>query len=211
MVPGPREPRTVLSVTALEAEVFYSQRTSEWAWRVCWGLLALIAVVGLLISLERGLKFALTSALVCAAVWGIPVWVAMLTLFSIDRYGKIRLTREALRVGRATVATAQIDLEDLLLQAREDQAAARRWAHVLSGANLPATRIVGQAPMLGGSYGSTFGSAVLTIRLTDVGWRQIDVKRWGELLDGLLRVRTGQDPLPPLRESCAATCPTGHQ
>lgn len=65
---------------------------------------------------------------------------------------------------------------------------------MLAGADLPGERVVGQAPMLSGAYGSTYGSWVLTIRLTDGGWRRIDAKRPAELLDALLRARTGQGP-----------------
>ncbi len=121
-------------------------------------------------------------------------WVALLTLWSIDRYGKIELTRARLRVGRDTLPTSQVDLVDLLLQARSDEGAARRWRHVLDGVDLPAERIVGQAPLLGGAYGSVFGSQVLVIRLADASWGAIDVKRPAELLDALLRARTGQEP-----------------
>ncbi len=97
-------------------------------------------------------------------------------------------------MGRATLPISQVDLVDLLLQARLDEGAARRWRHLLDGAELPAERVVGQAPMLGGAYGSTYDSWVLTIRLTEGGWRRIDAKRPAELLDALLCARTGQEP-----------------
>lgn len=60
---------------------------------MCWELLTLLFVGGLVANLEDGFGDALISALAYVVAWGIPVWVALLTLYSIDRYGKIELTR----------------------------------------------------------------------------------------------------------------------
>ncbi len=56
---------------------------------MCWGLLTLLFVGGLVANLEDGFGDALLSALAYVVAWGIPVWVALVTFASIDRYGKI--------------------------------------------------------------------------------------------------------------------------
>lgn len=181
----------------LDATVLYRQRTGRTGFRICYLLLGLLALYGLLSSLDRGLGFALLSAVLYPVTLGIPVLIALLTLWSKDRYGAVTLTAETLRVGRTTVPVLDLDLTDLLLQAREVPALAERWAGLLAATPLPAERVVGQAPMLGGSYGSSYASAVLTVRLDDLGWRRIDAHRPTELLDALLIARTGGPPQAP--------------
>ena len=178
----------------VESAVLYRQRTGRLGFRVCYVLLGLLALYGLLSSLDRGLGFALLSAGLYPVTLGIPVVIALLALWSTDRYGAITLTPTQLRVGRATVATRDLDLDDLLLQAREIPALAQRWAPLLASTPVPSDRVVGQAPMLGGSWGSSYASAVITVRIDGLGWRRIDAKHPTELLDALLIARTGGQP-----------------
>lgn len=178
----------------VDRTVLYRQRTSRVGFRICYVLLAALVLYGLLSSLDRGMGFALLSAALYPVTLGIPVLIALLTLWSIDRYGAITLTPRELRVGRATVATRDLDLPDLLLQARETPALTGRWAPLIDRTPLPPERVVGQAKMLGGAYGSTYGSGTLTVRLEGLGWRTIDAKRPTELLDALLVARTGGPP-----------------
>jgi hypothetical protein len=174
--------------------VLYRQRTGRLGFRLCYVLLGLLALYGLVSGLDRGIGYALTGAALYPVTLGIPVLIALLTLWSMDRYGAVTLTPSELRVGRATVRAQDVDLTDLLLQAREIPALAERWASVIASNPLPAERVVGQAPMLGGSYGSTYGSGMLTVRLAAGGWRGIDTKRPIELLEALLVARTGGPP-----------------
>ena len=180
----------------VDSTVLYRQRTARLGFRICYVLLALLALYGLMSSRDESIGFALASALLYPVTLGIPVLIALLTLWSKDRYGAVTLTPTELRVGRTTVPTPDVDLADLLLQAREIPDLAQRWAAVIATTPLPAERVVGQAPMLGGSYGSTFGSDVLTVQLEHLGWRRIDAKHPTELLDALLVARTGDRPAP---------------
>lgn len=174
--------------------VLHRERTSRVGFRICYAMLALLAVYGLLSSLDGGLDFALLSAALYPVTIGIPVVIALLTLWSIDRYGAVTLSPAELRVGRTTVPTADLDLTDLLQQARDTPGLAERWTPLIQSASLPPDRIVGQATMLGGSYGSTYGSRMFTVRLAGLGWRGIDTRQPVELLDALPVARTGGPP-----------------
>lgn len=178
----------------VDDSVLYRQRTGRLGFRICYVLLGLLALYGLLSGLDQGLGYALAGAALYPVTLGIPVVIALLTLWSKDRYGAVTLTPDTLRVGRTTVPVHALDLTDLLLQAREIPALAQRWAGLIASTPLPAERVVGQAPMLGGSYGSSYASAVLTVRIDGLGWRRIDAKRPTELLDALLIARTGGLP-----------------
>lgn len=178
----------------VDRTVLYRQRTSRLGFRICYVLLAGLALYGLFSDTSRGLGYALLGAALYPVTLGIPVVIALLTLWSMDRYGAVDLTPSELRVGRTTVPTRDLDLPDLLLQARETPELAGRWAPLIDRTPLPPERVVGQAKLLGGSYGSTYGSGMLTVRLAAGGWRGIDTKRHTELLDALLVARTGGPP-----------------
>jgi hypothetical protein len=174
--------------------VLYRQHAGRLGFRICYVLLGLLALYGLLSGQARGLGHALTGAALYPVTIGIPVLIALLTLWFKDRHGAVTLTPDRLRVGRTTVPVQDLDLTDLLVQAREIPAMAERWAALLASTPLPAERVVGPAPMLGGSYGSSYASAVLTVRLEGLGWRRIDAQRPTELLDALLTARSGGPP-----------------
>ena len=74
------------------------------------GMLGLIAVVPPVLGGRTGSlgEFA-TNAAAYAATLGIPLWIALITLWSVNRYGRIVLTRERLRVGRHELPVAAID------------------------------------------------------------------------------------------------------
>ena len=174
-----------------DSTVLYRQRTGRVGFRLCYALLGALALYGLLSSLHRGIGFALLSAALYPLTLGIPVLVALGALWSLDVYGAVTLTRDELRVGRTTVPTSELDLPDLLVQARDTPGLAERWAGSIAQTPLPPERVVGQASMLGGSYASSYGSPALTVGLASLGWRRIDTRRPDELLDALLIARTG--------------------
>ena len=174
-----------------DSTVLYRQRTGRVGFRICYALLGALALYGLLSSLDRGIRFALLSALLYPVTLGIPVVVALIGLWSVDVYGAVTLTRDELRVGRTRVPTSDLDLPDLLAQARDRTGLAERWGGLIASTPLPQERGGGHAPMLGGSYGSTLGSPALTVRLEGLGWRRIDTRRPHELLDALLVARSG--------------------
>lgn len=179
---------------AQQPTVLYRQRTGPWGWRVCWVLLALLAGYGLLSSLDRGVPFALLSAALYPLTIGLPVLIALLTLWSIDRYNAITLTATELRVGRHRVPTSDLELPDLLQAASEHPELATRWADLLAQTPPPPEPAVGRVPMLGGSFGSTMGYVPVTVQLAGLGRRRVDAARPAELIGALLQARSGRAP-----------------
>ncbi len=112
--------------------------------------------------------------------------IALLTLFSMERYGRIRLSGDVLRVGRDRLPVADLDRTWLLGQVRVHPGTAARWpqsAEVSPGL-LPG---VSSAPLLGGAYGVPGGATPVVLMLRDGTHRTVAARRPADLLDALLR------------------------
>lgn len=146
-----------------ETAVWRQRLVSRRAWHV---VLLLIALVGLVPPLftERTAPY-WQDVPIYSLVWGIPLWIALLTLWSINRYGTITLTGSTLRVGRAVVPLDTIDRQWVVMLAANDPALAAQAA-ALGVAAAPG-RLPPGGKLLGGAYDTPLGSETIPLRLTD--------------------------------------------
>jgi len=148
------------------SEVLYSERAIRpWAWRLAWAILALVAIVPALIDPSDGDRSLPNLALNIVAyglTWAIPVWIALLTMWSIDRYGTITLTRETLTVGRESIPVQQLAP--------------------------PGVPTDGAVRRFGGSYRSTAGRGSIVLVLRDGSGISFDVRDPQALLRALTAV-----------------------
>jgi hypothetical protein len=152
------------------ATVIYRKRAvSGRAWAVP-GVLSLMAIAYSLITehdTRDRLVESLVVMLILVAVLG-GIWC--LTLYSMNRYGTITITGDALRVGRDRLSLNTIDPEWVRMLASKASPTLRE--RVLTSANtlqLPAQVRVdpGRGRLLGGAYGPSMGTDQVTLRLTD--------------------------------------------
>jgi hypothetical protein len=152
------------------AAVIYRKRAvSGRAWAVP-GVLSLVAIAYSLITehdTRDRLIGSLVVMLILVAILG-GIWC--LTLYSMNRYGTITVTGDALRVGRDRLLLERIDPEWVRMLASKASPTLRE--RVLTSANtlqLPAQVRVdpGRGRLLGGAYGPSMGSDQVTLRLTD--------------------------------------------
>lgn len=150
--------------------------------RVCWALLA--ALVGLGVWAQwrdpgegghAGTASFAIGALVYGLVWGIPLWIALITAWSVNLYGTIELDQEVLRVGRERVPVRDIDRRSVLQLAAAPpgrrQAPGRR-------ANRPT----------GGAYALPLGVGSVPIPLRDGRELLVQTRDRAGLLAALLAV-----------------------
>ncbi|MEU4603573.1 hypothetical protein AB0F43_11390 [Kribbella sp. NPDC023972] len=154
------------------ADVIYQHRPVS---RRMWLLpivLWIAATVAMLLTSQVELDtFQVTVSVIGpGALFGI--W--LLTLWSINRYGAVTLTRESLRVGRHTIAVAEIEPQWVrMLAGRADPALAQRIAPHHVSAERQARRDRGQ--LLGGAYGTVLGDDLVTLELHGSGQRRVSV------------------------------------
>lgn len=121
------------------------------------------------------------------------IW--LLTLYSMNRYGAITLTRETLRVGRDKVPVADIEPQWVrMLAARADPTLAQRLGTSATALQLPGAREVDRSRgrLLGGAYGTTIGDDLVTLELRRDGIARntrvsVPTKDRRGLLGGLLQ------------------------
>ncbi|WP_457112510.1 hypothetical protein [Marmoricola sp. URHA0025 HA25] len=151
-------------------EVIYARKpVSRRGWAIPFALLLAFTAVMVVKDLPdfRGIT-------VVAAIGGFSpillIW--LLTLWSINRYGAVTLTRETLRVGRDRVPVAQIEPQWVrMLAQRADPSLAQRLGTSATTLQLPGERQVdrGRGRLLGGAYGTTLGDDLVTLELRDDG------------------------------------------
>jgi hypothetical protein len=147
-------------------DVIYARKpVSRRMWRlpiVLW----ILGSLALLASTRDDLSsFQVVMALV---IPGTVLGIWLLTLWSMNRYGAITLTREVLRVGRDTVPVADIEPQWVrMLAARADPTLARRLGISATTLQLPGTSQVdrGRGRLLGGAHGTTLGDDLVTLEL----------------------------------------------
>ncbi|WP_158604508.1 DUF3093 family protein [Nocardioides mangrovicus] len=144
--------------------IYRKSRVSPRAWAlpvVLWVIAAVVIVV-----FFPGVS---TSATVLAATLPTAIVLAiwLLTLWSMNRYGSLRLTAETLFVGRDTVPVDQIDPASVHGADSRPPGALERTVTSAATVQPP-----GQGPtsadmdrLLGGAYGSTLGDDVVVIRM----------------------------------------------
>lgn len=149
-----------------DPEVIYARKpVSPTMWRLPI-LLWVLGSLALLHSTRDDLSsFQVVMALIIpGTIFGI--W--LLTLWSMDRYGAITLTRELLRVGRDRVPVADIEPQWVrMLAARADPTLAQRLGTSATTLQLPGTGQVdpGRGRLLGGAHGTTLGDDLVTLEL----------------------------------------------
>jgi hypothetical protein len=152
------------------AAVLYRKRAvSGRAWAVP-GVLSLMAIAYSLITEHDTRERLLESLVVMLILVAILGGIWCLTLYSMNRYGTITITGDALRVGRDRLSLNTIDPEWVRMLASKASPTLRE--RVLTSANtlqLPAQVRVdpGRGRLLGGAYGPSMGTDQVTLRLTD--------------------------------------------
>ena len=139
------------------------------AWAVP-GALAPIAVAYSLVT-EHGdpdrMLGSLAGMLGLIAVVG-GIWA--LTLYSMNRYGTVTITGDTLRVGRDRLPLDKVDPEWVrMLAAKASPTLRERVLTSASTIQVPAhiQRDPGRGRLLGGAYGTSMGSDLVTLRLTN--------------------------------------------
>lgn len=141
----------------------------------------IVAVLLTLISLLPPLYFGDTgslgeyavSALACCVAWGIPLWIVLLTLWSVNRYARIQLTRRVLRVGRHQIPLAAIDgqvVRDAPLGTPELDALIRQRSYIRR---------------MGGAYDTPAGMGAVLLPMTDGTAAMVDTRDRDGLLTAL--------------------------
>jgi len=151
-------------------EVIYQRdMLSRWPDRVCWAaLLALGVVMPIVQPAEDDVPF-VVDALGYVIAWGIPLWIALLTLWSLRRYGRVTVTRSELRVGRERIPVHQLDRDYVYLLATEIPALAGQVPDLpdLPWDRLRSHRDARPARLLGGAYAEPIGVTSYPLMLTD--------------------------------------------
>lgn len=163
---------------------------SRWPDRVCWaGLLALGVVMPIVQPGKDGAPFVVDS-LAYVAVWGIPFWIALLTLWSLRRYGRVTVTRCELRVGRERIPVHHLDRAYVYLLATELPALAGRLPDLpdLPWDRLRAIRDARPARLLGGAYAEPIGVASYPLMLKDGTAVAVATRDPAGLVEALLAV-----------------------
>jgi len=179
---------------AAESEVLYARKAvSRRAWAIPFALLAVLVVAMVIADLPdvRGIT---VIAPVAAASPILVIW--LLTLWSINRYGAVTLTRDTLRVGRDRVPVADIEPQWVrMLATRADPALAQRLGASASTLQLPGSRQADRdrGRLLGGAYGATVGDDLVTLELRHDQRVSVPTRDRRGLLAGLLTALDGAD------------------
>lgn len=115
------------------------------------------------------------------------IW--LLTLWSLDRYGAVTLTRETLRVGRDRVPVADIEPHWVrTLATKADPALAQRLGTSASTVQVPGSKQADRdrGRLLGGAYAATFGDDLVTLELRGNERVTVPTRDRRGLLAGLL-------------------------
>lgn len=179
---------------ATNPEVVYARKPVS---RRMWLLpvvLWVVATAALLLTSDVALStFQVVTALIIpGTIFGI--W--LLTLWSINRYGAITLTRDTLRVGRDTLPVAQIEPQWVRMLARKaDPSLTARLTTSATTLQLPADRVAdtSRGRLLGGAYGTTLGDDLVTLELRGNQRVSVPTRDRRGLLAGLLTALDGED------------------
>lgn len=179
-----------MAARRLDGPALYRVRAvSTRAWRIAWGLLLAVAVLpAVLQPSEAGF---LVDAPVYAVTWGIPLWVALLALWSINRYGDIAITPTTLAVGIHRVPLADLDPAGVREVPRRPPGVADRLTTSLEQVQVPHTpldtvsRPGRRVRILGGAWGTPAGMDAVELPLRDGTAVLVAVRDRAALLDAL--------------------------
>lgn len=163
--------------------VFSARGVGRTAWRIAWTLLASIAVLpAFLVEPYPALWQRLAMIPVYALTWGLPVWIGLLTLWSVNRYADITVTDEVLRVGREVLPLDRLDPRQVRARLAALTGPAMRSGAV--GEDLEPVRV----RHMGGAFGSTLGVPSVVVGLRDRQGLRIDARDPSALLSALASV-----------------------
>ena len=170
-------------------EIIYRRRAvSRRAWAVPLALVVVGAVYSVLDE-HSSLHALLVNLMLMGLLMLVTLGIWLLTLYSMNRYGTVTVTRDTLVVGRERLALDRLDPAWVRMLAGKaspplrERVAASGGSAAVSDRDL-ADRDTGR--LLGGAYGSTLGSDVVTLRQSD--GRRVGVATHDRpgLLDALL-------------------------
>lgn len=178
--------------SASDAEVVYARRAvSRRAWAVPFVLLAAVTLVLVVRDLPD-----VRPVTAVAAVGGfspaLVIW--LLTLWSIDRYGAITLTRSTLRVGRHRVPVREVDAAWVRMLATRASPGLRDRVLASAGTfDVPGVEASSRdrGRLLGGGFGAAIGADRITLRLVDGTRVSAQTGDREGLLSGLLTALDG--------------------
>jgi hypothetical protein len=183
----------------VSTEVIYARKPVS---RTMWLVPVALWVAGTLALLWTTRDDLSTFQLVMAVIApGMLFGVWLLTLWSINRYAAITLTRDTLRVGRDRVPVADIEPQWVrMLARRADPSLAQRLETSATTLQLPGATQVdpGRGRLLGGAYGTTLGDDLVTLELRRDGVQRnarvsVPTKDRRGLLAGLLEALEESD------------------
>lgn len=151
------------------SDVIYARRpVSRGMWLLPVVLWCAATVALLLIS---DVALSASQVTLCLLAPGALFGIWLLTLYSINRYGTITLTRDTLRVGRDQLPVASIEPQWVRMLARRAEGAepstAERITTSAGALQLPGDRHLdtSRGRLLGGAYGATLGDDLITLEL----------------------------------------------
>ena len=174
--------------------VHRGRAVAGWLWWDTWAALLAAAVVPTLVydDFDSTGDF-LAQALGYGVVWGLVVWIVLITLWSMEFYGKVTLTRSDLRVGRDRVPLAELDPAGVrAVAANRPPSLGRRVRSSMGDVHVPTSRPVGPDGAtfryLGGSFGTPVGTDAISLPTRDGGAVRFSVRDRGALLAALYGV-----------------------
>lgn len=150
------------------SDVIYRRRGAS---RTAWAIPLVLVVVVMIYAVVSGLADDNLGRSVLAFGIGVaPILVIwLLTLWSINRYGDVTVTRETLRVGRSTVPVAELRRDWVAMLA--ERADPTLGARLADWGQLAVTQDRqldgGRGRLLGGGFGANLGQELVTLELTD--------------------------------------------
>lgn len=188
--PGPRLGRVMSN------KIIYRRNiVPRWPRVVCAVILAGLAVVMPIVQPSSGdVPFIVDSA-VYTLLWGIPVWVALFAMWSIDRSGRTTVTSDELRVGRLRVPVGDIERASVVQLARQSPDLWRRLVASSGQIDYEALRFrdTGEPPILGGARATPLGADAITVTLRGQGPVLIPTADRDGLVSALLEVVPADD------------------
>ncbi|NBE99128.1 hypothetical protein FE391_36885 [Nonomuraea sp. KC401] len=163
-----------------------------WPLALCWAALAALAVVMPIVKPARGDVPFVVDALGYALVWGIPAWVALLTMWSVRHFGRIVVTRTELRVGRHRLPVGRLSRDHLYLLAR-DLPGLRARLEPLPDLPWPRLRLLARQARwsgkpLGGAFAAPFGVSTHPLLLAGGSAVEVATRDLAGLVGALLDV-----------------------
>src|SRR5690606_19604621 len=144
-----------------------------WLWKGTWAALLAVAILPpVLFGDVDSLGDLLVQVFAYGLAWGVPVWVTLLTLWSMDFYGKVTVTRSELRVGRDRMPLAELDPAGGRAVDEDEPTLGRRVRSSAGDVHVPTSRPDPSGATyryLGGSYGTPIGMDAISLPTRDGG------------------------------------------